>query len=114
MTYPLLLNFCYTNYSTLRDKWSQAIAQHQYVGVFVFQPEGYEAAESFDQLKYSFWPLPLVQTYLVNAGGTDEKLLDLIAHSNFWDEVLVMIVEHVEDTRKHAVHVHKITQVGWF
>jgi hypothetical protein len=114
VTYPLLLDFCYTNYSTLRDKWSLAVAEHEYIGVFVFQPEGYGAAESFDQVEYSFWPLPLVQAYLVNGGGTDERLLDLIANSHFGDEVLVVIDEYVDDMRKHAVHLHKITPVGWF
>jgi hypothetical protein len=112
MTYPTLLKGIYTHYSTLRDEWSSKIDQHENIGAFVFEPEGYSTAESFDQVKYEFWPITSMQEYLEKGEETDDGLIELIRDFDFGEEFLVMIIEHVDGPKKHAVHIHKITRVG--
>jgi len=112
MTYPTVLKAIYTNYSTLREEWSSKIDQHENIGAFVFKPDGYSTAESFDQVEYEFWPITVVQAYLEKGGETDEGLLDLIQDFDFGEEFLVMIIEHVDGPKKHVVNIHKITKVG--
>jgi len=53
-----------------------------------------------------------MQAYLEKGGETDEGLLKLIEDFDFAEEFLVMIIEHVDGSKKHAVHIHKITRVG--
>ena len=82
------------------------------IGAFVFHPEGYAHAGSFEEVQYSYWPLPKISDYLQHGGKTEDGLMNLLIDFNFGEEFLVMIVEFAGDNSKRAVHIHKITQVG--
>ena len=45
---PHPVKFIYSNYTTLRAEWSRKIDEHENIGAFVFKPEGYPPAKSFD------------------------------------------------------------------
>ena len=53
-----------------------------------------------------------MQAYLEKCGETDEGLINLVRDDDFAEQFLVMIIEHVDGPKRHAVHVHKITRVG--
>jgi hypothetical protein len=78
----------------------------------VFLTGGYADAESFDQVKYEFWPVSAMQAYLHKGGETDAGLIDLIQDFDFGEEFLVMIIEYVEGVEKHAVHIHRVSRLG--
>lgn len=112
MTYPSLLSAIYANYDRLLSAWDAEMDRRENIGVFAFLPEGYSAARSFDDTAFIYWTIDQVRAYLVKGGETDEGFQDLFDDFEFGEEFLVMIIEYLGDEKKHAVHVHKITNVG--
>ena len=112
MTYDFLLKEVYANYAALRAEWSRKVDEEENIGAFVFQHEGYSSAGAFDQVKYEFWPITVLQEYLAKGGETDQGLWGLIEDVDIEEEFLVMIIEYVAGQKRRAVHVHKITKVG--
>jgi hypothetical protein len=113
MTYSFLLTQVYANYATLRAELSRMFEKYENIGAFVFEPEGYSTAETFAQVKYEFWPITVLQEYLAKGAETDEGLWGLIEDVNIKEEFLVMIIEPVDRPKRRAIHIHKITKVGF-
>jgi hypothetical protein len=61
---------------------------------------------------YVYWTMDQVRWYLKTGGQRDDGFEDLLEDFEFGEEFFVMIIEYLEDEKKHAVHVHKITKVG--
>ena len=112
MTYPLLLTVIYANFTALRAEWARKIAEHDSIGAFVFEPEGYSNVESFDRVRYEFWSITEMRAHLIQGRETDEGLINLIQDLDVKEEFVVMIIEHLEGSTKRAVHVHRITRLG--
>lgn len=109
MTYDELLTDIYGHFDQLLNT---PVETTETDGVFVFLPEDYTGAESFDQVHYEFWPVQLVRQFLHAGGQTDEGLLEMIDDLEPGDEFLAMIVEQEEGMSLRRVHIHKITNLG--
>ncbi len=81
-------------------------------GAFVFLPDTYATAETFDQVRCEFWPVQMIRQYLQAGGQTDEGLQELIDSLETGEEFLAMIVEQEAGTPLRTVHIHKISNLG--
>ena len=109
MKYKELLTAIYGHFDRLLNC---PVSTNETDGAFVFLPEAYVAAESFDQVRYEFWSVHRVRQFLRLGGQTDEGLRDLIEDLEPGEEFLAMIVEQDEGTGLRTVHIHKITNLG--
>ncbi len=109
MLYSELLTAIYGHFDKLLNS---TVTTTETDGAFVFFPEGYDRAETFDQVKYEFWPAQAIRQFLQAGGQTDEGLVALIDDLEPGDEFLAMIVEQEEETSRRVVHIHKVTNLG--
>jgi len=110
MTYSSISAHLYSNFSHYRELWSRKLDETEAFGAFVFLPDGYSEADSFDQVKYNFW-LYSVQAYIEQGGQSDEGLMKLLIDFNFDDE---FCDDHraCRGAKKHAVHVTRLRRWG--
>lgn len=109
MKYNELLTAIYGHFDQLLHA---PISTTETDGAFVFLPEAYAGADSFDQIRVEFWPVQKIRPFLQVGGQTAEGLMDLIENLESGEEFLAMIVEQEEGTRMRIVHIHKITNLG--
>ncbi len=112
MTYPSLLTAIYVNYDRLLHAWESEREKAESIGVLAFLPDDYGTAQGFEECRYSYWPISQVTVYLQSSGLTDEGYRDLLDVFEYGEQFLVMIVEPLDEGRRKAVHIHKITRLG--
>jgi hypothetical protein len=112
MTYPELLQTVYVKYDRLLAAWNTASKRSQSVGVFMFLPEGYSSAKVLEDTDYSFLTLDEVKGLLGAGQGGDQGFLEVFEAFVVGEEFFVMIVEAVENEKRKAVHIHKITKMN--
>jgi hypothetical protein len=109
MKYPELLTAVYGHFDHLLNS---PVSTTETDGAFVFLPESYTVAGSFDEVRFEFWPVQTIRQFLEAGGQTDEGLMSLIEDLEPGEEFLAMIVEREEGTDLRIVHIHKITNLG--
>ncbi|RPH37494.1 hypothetical protein EHM92_02545 [bacterium] len=109
MKYSELLTAIYGHFDRLLNS---PVTTTETDGAFVFLPEDYVKAESFDQVHYEFWPVQVIRRFLLAGGQSDQGLMDLIEDLEPGEEFLAMIVEQEPGMKLRTVHVHKITNLG--
>jgi hypothetical protein len=109
MVYSELLTAIYGHFDQMLNA---PVSVTETDGAFVFLPEKYAAADTFDQVRFEFWPVQTIRHFLQAGGQTDQGLMDLIEDLEPGEEFLAMIVEQGEETGLRVVHIHKITKLG--
>ena len=109
MVYEALLTEIYGHFDHMLNA---PVSTTETDGAFVFLPEAYAEAETFDEVRFEFWPVQNIRKFLQAGGQTDEGLMDLIEDLEPGEEFLAMIVEQDEGTSMRMVHIHKITNLG--
>ncbi len=109
MKYDELLTAIYGHFDRLLNT---PVSTTETDGAFVFLPETYDGAETFDEVGFEFWPVQRIRRFLEAGGQTDEGLIDLIESLEPGEEFLAMIVEQEEGTQMRIVHIHRIANLG--
>lgn len=109
MKYSELLTAIYGHFDRFLNT---PVSTRETDGAFVFLPEDYAAAEGFDEIRFEFWPVQRIRSFLEAGGQTDEGFMDLMEDLETGEEFLAMVVEQEEGTRRRIVHIHKIARLG--
>ena len=109
MKYNELLTGIYGHFNQMLNS---PVSTAETDGAFVFLPEAYAGAGSFDEVRYEFWPVQAIRRFLESGGQTDEGFMDLIDTLEPGEEFLAMIVEQEEGTQMRIVHIHRVTNLG--
>lgn len=112
MAYTSLLSSIYAHFATLLASWDDEAKKTHDIGVFAFMPEGYRFASELRDTRFTYWPATVLSSYLKEGGQSEDGLADLFQDHKSGEDFFVMIVEDLGDGIRHAVHVHKITNLG--
>ncbi len=109
MKYSELLTAIYGHFDRLLNS---SVTTTETDGAFVFLPEAYTGAETFEEVQYEFWGIQTIRQFLQAGGQSDEGLMDLFEHLEPGEEFLAMIVEQEPGRQLRTVHIHKVTDLG--
>ena len=112
ITYEDLVTSIYAGYGHLLAIQAARFSSGEPAGAFVFLPESYASAQSFGSVRLEIWPVEKVEDLLGAGGETDEGFQSMLEATQFDAEFLAVIVEPDRSVIRHAVHIHRITNLG--